>query len=222
MSHPVPGPWAWCRRRGVGSCVADDARQRRDAQSGQAVVRERSVGGSARHAPRPRVSPSPLFLTSDHGTWKPRVAGRRGKKSLAELRGQRARVYVIGVLGDRGSRPGFRMRLNGRRPDCPRITSRCWLPGAGHSFARRSVGGPWRYHPGGGHRTLRLDRAEVMSGTTRRIIGFDRKVRLRWLDATPSGPCKGSLRPGDSRTASNDSSTDRWPAKVLTARGARR
>ena len=37
-----------------------------------------------------------------------------------------------------------------------------------------------------------------MSGTTRRIIGFDRKIRLSWLDATAEWTMQGlSTRVGD-------------------------
>ena len=44
----------------------------------------------------------------------------------------------------------------------------------------------------------KADRAEVMPGTTRRIIGFDRKIRLSWLDATAEwtlqGPSPAEIR----------------------------
>ena len=140
-----------------------------------------------------------VFLTSDHGNVEAGVAAP-GEKSLAELRGQRARVYR-----DRGLRSRvatrFRMRLHGRRSDCPRITLRCWPRRAGHSFASRSVRwpmaeSPWRRSS---YPSSRSSESDVRYDAPHHRVRPESPLALARRHGRVDHA--GTLRPGGSRTA---------------------
>ena len=140
-----------------------------------------------------------VALTADHGNVEARGTGRIAEGAIADLRGQRVRVFKD---------PALRARVAARAPGAvewpaaglPDDYLALLAPGrtafVAESERRVAHGGA---APGGSDRAVRGDRPPV-TAPARRIIGFDRRIRLEWLDAAADGAAAG-LAPADLRSS---------------------
>ena len=123
-----------------------------------------------------------VYLTSDHGNIEAEGRGRPSEGALADIRGERARIYSDAVLRSRVHEQ-FPTRSHGPLSGFPTTTWPCSPRAGRRSFGKASASSGTAALPS--KKSSSVDSDRTGDDVNRRDqIGFSQRIHLDWLDYT--------------------------------------